>query len=175
MCTMKDVKKIIKELDTVTGLNGASLELKEVKSIKTLGAFVNVNIKDRNTRKVIKREPRRFEFSHLVLSCDEKTLREIVKHEYAHYMAFMKYGERCHHDYRFKKMCEIIGATADEPQFTNDQIQKQSIKLAKYNLTCSGCGHTFTYSRMCGTLKAAMSGEAECPCGSKEFIFKQNH
>ena len=176
MFTLKDVRKMLKELDEITGFNGAGLELKTTNTKRTLASHVH-----RITRtpygEVVSRTPVRFEFSKLILSCDEETLREVVKHEYAHYMALVEYNDNCGHDWRFKKMCEVIGASADEPTFTNNSIQEQSVKMAKYVVTCNKCGHVYTYSRMCNTLKSvqAQDGTVRCACGCHDLTLTQNY
>ena len=172
MHTLKDVQKIIKGLDMITGLNGSELELKQTKNVRTLASFTHRTVKWGG--RVARREPVRFEFSTLVLSCDYKTLEEIVKHEYAHYMALVTFNENCNHDWRFKQMCAQIGASANEPSFSNKSIMSASAKLAKYTATCTSCGYIYTFSRKCSTLDACRVGAATCSCGSDKFAVKQN-
>ena len=175
MHTLKDVQKIIKGLDMITGLNGSELELKQTKNVRTLASFTHRTVTWGG--RVTRREPVRFEFSTLVLSCDYKTLEEIVKHEYAHYMALVEYNDQCHHDWRFKKMCKQIGANANEPTFSNESIRNSLIKKAKYVVICKECGYVYTYSRDCETLRLSKAGSplVSCSCGSHEFEVKQNY
>lgn len=173
MFTLKHVQSILKQLDEVTGLNGASLVLKQTKSTKTLGSFVHAV--RRVNGQVVERTPLRFEFSTLVLNCNEQTLVEIVKHEYAHYMALVVYNDNCNHDWRFVEQCRKIGASACEPTFSNKYIQEQSLKMAKYLVECTNCGQVFTYQRKCATLTACANGNAECHCGCREFKITQNY
>ena len=173
MFTLKDVQSIIKGLDEVTGFNGAELVFKQTNSKKTLGSFVHAA--HRVNGQVVKRTPLRFEFSKITLNCNQETLVEIVKHEYAHYMALMVYNDNCEHDWRFVEQCKKIGARASEPTFTNTQIKEQTIKLAKYVVECQGCGAVFTYQRKCNTLTACQEGTARCSCGCTNFKVTQNH
>ena len=112
MRTLKFVRNIIKELDQQTGLDGASLELKRNKTTRQLGCFTFSKItyryggEETNT-------PKSFTFSEVVLECDDDTIREIVKHEYAHYMALVTYNDQSHHDGRFIIMCIQLGANAN--------------------------------------------------------------
>lgn len=176
MRTLKFVRNIIKELDEQTGLDGASLELKRNKSTRQLGCFTFTQYTFRNGGGVTY-SIEGFTFSDVVLGCDDDTIREIVKHEYAHYMALVTFKDNCHHDYRFKEMCRRIGANANEPTFGNESIKNSLIKKAKYVLTCKECGHVYTYSRNCETLRLAKAGSpsVHCNCGCHEFEFKQNH
>jgi predicted SprT family Zn-dependent metalloprotease len=173
MFTLKDVQSIIKGLDAVTGLNGAELVFKQTNSKKVLGSFVHAV--RRVNGQIVQRTPLRFEFSKLILNCNRETLVEIVKHEYAHYMALMVYNDNCEHDWRFVEQCKKIGARASEPSFTNKYIEEQSIKMAKYVVECQGCGTVFTYQRKCNTLTACQEGNAKCSCGCTNFKITQNH
>lgn len=175
MNTLKDVKRMIQELDEKTGLEGALLSLEVSNGKKELGSFRFQAYRSYFNNEITKCTPIGFRFSKLILSCDQETLFEIVKHEYAHYMATVRFNDNCYHDKRFKAMCAEIGADANEPTFTNKSVKEQSIKMAKYTLTCESCGHVFTYSRKCSTLEAAKNGNATCSCGCSSFIFKQNH
>lgn len=177
MRTLKFVRNIIKELDKETGLDGASLELKRNKTTRQLGCFTFSKITYRNGGGTTY-TPQSFTFSEVVLDCDDETIREIVKHEYAHYMALVTYNDCCKHDYRFKEMCRKIGANANEPTFSNESVKNSLIQKAKYTLTCKHCGHVYTYSRKCQALDLAKAGSplVECAhCGCHEFEYKQNH
>ena len=173
MFTINDFRKVIKELDEMTGMNGADLPIKRTKSQRTLASFVSSVTRNTLTNQVVRVEPVRFEVSGLILSLnDEKTFREIIKHEYCHYLANIINQDNCNHDKRFKEQCRRIGAEASEPTFTNNAIQEASEKLAKHRLICNECGHVHTFSRMCSTIKAAVQGNATCSCGSRSFTYK---
>ena len=173
MCNLKDVREILKQLDEVTGLNGADLVLKQTNSKKTLGSFVHQA--RRVNGQVVERTPLRFEFSKLILNCNKQTLLEIVKHEYAHYMALVVYNDNCQHDWRFVEQCNKIGATASEPTFSNNEIEEQTLKMSKYLVQCQGCGHIFTYQRKCKMLTLCQEGMATCGCGCSKFKITQNY
>ena len=176
MRTLKFVRNIIKELDKETGLDGASLELKRNKTTRQLGCFTYSKITHRSNGETTY-TPKSFTFSEVVLESDDDTIREIVKHEYAHYMALVEYNDQCHHDWRFKKMCKQIGANANEPTFSNESIRNSLIKKAKYVVICKECGYVYTYSRDCETLRLSKAGSplVSCSCGSHEFEVKQNY
>ena len=176
MFTLSDVRKMLVELDNQTGLSGATLELKVKNTKKELACHVH-KVRRNASGQVVERVPVRFEFSKLILSCDEQTLSEVVKHEYAHYMSVVKYNDNCGDDYRFKKMCVIIGANANEPTFTNNSLQQQSMKMAKYNVICGDCNHVYNYHRMCGVLKSikVQDKTVQCHCGSYNLTVKQNY
>lgn len=173
MFTINDFKKVVRELDNLTGMNGASLPVRKTRSQRTLASFVS-NVTRNGFGEIVRVEPNRFEVSALILSLDdEKTFREIIKHEYCHYLANIIYQDNCHHDKRFKEQCRRIGAEATEPTYGNDSITKASEKIAKHRLICNECGHVHTFSRMCKTIEAAVQGYATCSCGSRSFTYKQ--
>ena len=175
MCNLKDVREIIKGLDEITGLNGADLPIQQKNSKKVLGCFVHSVVRNGVTKQVIRRTPTRFEFSTVILNCSKQTLEQVVKHEYAHYMALVKYNDNCQHDWRFKQCCQIIGASADEPTFSNNEVDQQTLKMSKYVVTCQGCGAQFTYQRKCPTLTACQQNSAKCGCGCHQFTVVQNY
>lgn len=173
MANLNDVRKMMERLDNMTGMSGAGLQFKKTRSSKILGSFVHMTQSRGGV--VVKRTPVRFEFSEVILSCNESTLWEIVKHEYAHYMATVRFQDNCHHDWRFKECCREIGASADEPTFTNANLEEQSRKMAKYVVTCENCGSTTTFQRMCNTLRAIDNNDATCTiCGCNHFHIKTN-
>lgn len=173
MFTINDFKKVVRELDSLTGMNGASLPVKKTRSQRTLASFVS-NVTRNGYGEVVRVVPNRFEVSNLILSLDdEQTFREIIKHEYAHYLANIINQDNCRHDKRFKEQCRRIGAIATEPTYGNDSIERASQKVAKHRLICNECGHVHTFSRMCKTIEAAVQGQATCSCGSRSFTYKQ--
>ena len=170
MATVHDVKEMMRKLDKITGMNGASIPVKTSNTTRTLASFVFYNC-----GKVVGIQPVRFEFSKVILSCNEETLWEIVKHEYSHYVANTRHKDNCHHDYRFKEVCEEIGASANEPTFSNADLRQAQVKMAKYVVTCRGCGSVSTFSRMCNTLRAIDNHNATCcKCGGDDFHIKTN-
>lgn len=175
MNTVQDVREILNELDKLTNMSTKHMTIEVKNTTKVLASCVH-RIYRNEYREVVKRECVRFEVSKLILNCSKETLTEVIKHEYAHFMSVTIYQDNCGHDYRFKEMCKKIGASADEPTFTNNDVEEQSKKMAKYHVTCEDCGHVYTYSRMCPTLKDVRDGKrnVRCSCGSKNLTFKQN-
>ena len=96
------IREEIKKLDKMTGLNGASLPIELGSAYRTLGRF-QLNRE---------RKPEKFDFSINYLE-DSGFLYEeaidLIRHEYAHYMDWIIFGEMGHGK-TWKKCCNDIGA-----------------------------------------------------------------
>lgn len=95
------IREEMRKLDKITGLNGASLPIEFGYARCRLGYF-----------KLSNRKPEKFYFSKAYLE-DEGFLYEeaidLIRHEYAHYMDWMIFGQ-CGHGKTWKKCCNDIGA-----------------------------------------------------------------
>lgn len=170
--TLDDVRRMIAALDEHTGLNGSDLPLKEDKSVKKLACFT---YSIHRSYKGTSYHPKSFTFSKLILSCSREALWETVKHEYAHYMALIRHGENCGHDYRFKAICKEIGAENDEPQRGDKEIVEKAKELSKYTLICDSCNSSWIYMKWCKTLTYAKKNGLRCGCGCDQFTIRQNY
>lgn len=161
MRTIQDVRKVLNELDKISGFDSTGVEVVRSRQTKTLASF------SFRLRPVV--EPVQFKISKTVLCLNEENFREIIKHEYAHFMATVVHNENCYHDYRFIEMCKKIGASFTEPRVTNDDIQEVTKRLAKHRILCK-CGFEQSFSRMCETIRWAKKGYCKCPkCGNSEL------
>ena len=175
MFNVQDVRNILNELDEMSQMSTKDMTIEVKNTTKTLASCVHRVYRD-CCGNVVKRQCVRFEVSKLVLNCNYDTLREVIKHEYAHFMSIQVYQDNCGHDSRFKEMCRKIGATFNEVSVSTKDIEEQSLKMAKYHVICENCGHIYTYNRMCQTLKDVKEGRktVKCGCGCKNLTFKQN-
>lgn len=75
----------------------------------------------------------------------EETIKEIITHEYVHFLCFQKYGKLCRHNNLFKKECVKIGIP---PKTTVNLGENADLELMnfKYTVTCKkdGC-HSKSY------------------------------
>ena len=175
MFNVNDVRNILDELDNMTGMSTKDMTIEVKNTTKTLASCVHRIYRD-SYGNVKKRQCVRFEVSKLILNCNYETLKEVMKHEYAHFMSTTIYQDNCGHDSRFKEMCRKIGAEFNEVSVNTTDIEEQSLKMAKYHVICEECGHIYTYQRMCSTLKNIKEGRkvVKCGCGCKDLTFKQN-
>lgn len=120
--TLEDVRDIFKELDNKTGLKGAELEIRNVNdglddTRVILGKLVIVSPNNINYK------PHHFEFSNIILDKVNgyKTFRDVVIHEYCHYVATMRYEDDCQHDKRFVEICyELADNEEQAERISND-------------------------------------------------------
>ena len=91
----------LKKLDGITGLNGAELPIEYTMWNCTLGMFHVTK----------KREPQKFSFSKIYLddpSLPDEINIDTIRHEYAHYMDLVLYGN-IGHSRTWKKCCGDVG------------------------------------------------------------------
>ena len=72
-------------------------------------------------------------------NCTEQELRDVVAHEFAHYMAYKYYGDHTHNSLGFKRFCNLLKTT-----------HENSIKVfyepkKRYKLTCNKCGKILAF------------------------------
>ncbi len=116
----------------------------------------------------------RMEFSRQFLETStDASIKNVIAHEWAHYYATKITGEHHGHDAYFKKVCAMIGCTADKTETHVDRIVSEE-KLSKYVIYCPTCGEAIGfYSRMCPTLKHL--DQCSCKrCGGSDLFYKQN-
>ena len=97
----KDIRKEIKKMDIMTGLSGAELIIEFVKSKNKIGSF---QVKNGN--------PYKFCFSKDFFFDETFPYRlaiDTIRHEYAHYMDFMKNGN-VGHSKSWKLCCSKVNA-----------------------------------------------------------------
>ena len=175
MFNVQDVRNILNELDEMTQMSTKDMTIEVKNTTKTLASCVHRVYRD-SYGNVKKRQCVRFEVSKLILNCKYETLKEVIKHEYAHFMSTTIYQDNCGHDSRFKEMCRKIGAEFNEVSVNTTDIEEMSQKMSKYNVICDECGHVYTYQRMCKVLKDVKEGRktVKCHCGCQNLTFKQN-
>ncbi len=98
---LKDVEKIIKELDEKTDMEGAKIKIRQSSAKKSMGLF----------RYYKGGEIIDFAFSKdLLRYATEEELRDVVIHEYCHYWQLMIEGETGHNK-RFSDLCRKLGGS----------------------------------------------------------------
>ena len=97
------IRQELERLDKITGLHGSSLPITFGKARYQLGSF-HVNPQ--------KKEPKKFHFSLFYYGNPEwskESALDTIRHEYAHYMDYMLYGNGGHGP-TWKMCCRKIGA-----------------------------------------------------------------
>lgn len=110
MYTLEDVREIFRELDERTGLDSSHLEIRNVNDTYTLGKLV-VCSSDSKTY-----YPHHFEFSNIILDKlnGYETFRDVVIHEYCHFVATIRHKDNCDHDERFVKVCHEVADDVEQ-------------------------------------------------------------
>ena len=91
------------------------------------------------------------EFSKkFIENSDDDTIRNVIKHECAHYCVLVTTNEAHGHDAVFKAMCKRLGTNFDTPS-CNGHVD--AAKMYKYTVKCENCGAESHYSRMTRVLR----------------------
>jgi predicted SprT family Zn-dependent metalloprotease len=124
----------------------------------------------------------------LFLNHKDKALNTII-HEFAHYVAYKKYGRNCNHSWRWKEIASQIGRYFGENITTycstnhevleearrRKNIREESIR---YIIICSKCGHKFYYKRQMSWFKdrnIINNIKCTCPyCRGHKFEVEEN-
>jgi len=127
--TEERIRAEIARLDAQTGLNGRALPILFSRAQKTLGEFAHNG-----------RQPVRFRFSRLRFEAPDfpdESARDVIRHEYAHYMDFMRNGSTSHGP-KWKACCREIGAPPERlfnpercEQFRKKQAAEQAQRQAQ--------------------------------------------
>ena len=139
--TIQEIKQYMQELaenidlefDTPVKING--------RLTKTLGRVIAEPV----TFDLYKPEIIEFSRQFLETSTDD-SIREIIKHEFCHWVVLVETGEIHHHDIVFKDMCRRVGCEADRPQAKIERIVSND-KLFKYTVKCENCDNEIHYNR----------------------------
>ena len=92
------------------------------------------------------------EFSKQLLeTASDKSIRDVILHECAHFIVTARTGESHGHDAACKKVCAEIGTTNDG---IATEVERTVAKSSKYEIFCPTCHKTISeYSRMCKTIQ----------------------
>ncbi len=107
--TEETIRAEIRRLDEITGLHGATLPIVIGRAKTVLGAF---SVKAVRLRGKIVRVPRQFTFSGYFFrhpAFSDAMAQDTIRHEYAHYMDFVLYGQLAHGK-TFRACCQTVGA-----------------------------------------------------------------
>lgn len=138
-----EIRKVLNKLDEKTGLNSKDIPIRiSNRMIRSKGSFTfSVLYKDHvatlNTQKLL------FTFASILLDgrFDDKTVIDVIEHEYIHYYcAYHKPNCRTGHGPFFKESCIKYGVNPEtyftaKPNITDD-IEKVNVYVVK----CTNCG-----------------------------------
>lgn len=91
--------------------------------------------------------PYAMEFSgQLLRTATDESIEQIVKHEWAHWFAWVETGEVHGHDAIFKKICSKIGCSSDKSKTKVERIVEKDA-VYRYVVVCPECGRKWYYNR----------------------------
>ena len=135
MLTNEDLREIFNELDELTGEYTSHIEVKfNGRLKKTIGRY----------RHFTDGTPFSFEFSSVLKNLPYDEVRQIVIHEYSHYLRNSYWHKGNYgHDEEFKRIVRSLGGTETEPNISGmmqEQINEARKNEKKYVVYCKECG-----------------------------------
>ena len=163
MLSNQDLRKMFNELDRMTGQNTKSIPVGFNGRLKrALGRYRFFNVSF---------TPHSFEFSSTLKHMSYDEVKQIVIHEYAHYLRNSVYAKgQFNHDKEFKRIVRSLGGCETEPTVSSGVMSsvKESDKIEKpHAVYCEKCGKVLRqYKTKCASIGNYTSGYT-CHCGGK--------
>ena len=169
---MYDITRIQKEFNEVCEKAGCPVTV----PVKLNGRLTRTlgRVHQRRDNGKTEWHPYLVEFSkQMIETATDNTIRDVLLHEAAHYIAVVRTGEAHGHDAYFKAICAEIGTTNDTTHTKVESTVAQE-ELYKYTIYCPTCNKIIGgYNRMCKTLK--MIDLCTCrECSKGGLIYTQN-
>ena len=168
MLTNKDLRKMFDELDEQTGAYTSHIEVKFNGRLKTtLGRYRYFNCDC---------TPFSFEFSSVLKNLPYDEVKQVVIHEYAHFLRNSYWHKGNYgHDSEFKKIVRSLGGTETEPNISGmmqEQINEVRKNEKKYEVYCKECGKKLrAYKTKSGASNCVKN--YNCGCCHGELYFKE--
>ena len=159
MWSLAEVKALLKETGERAGIPCEDVPVTiSTKMVKTMGTFY-FKIKEG------KLLPHEFRFAEVLLSgrYEEKVVREVILHEYAHFYANVKDQVNHHHDEVFKETCVKLGIGSH----TYFKELVPQVKKKGYLLYCSSCKKEVARRRRVDIVGRILRGKVSSCCQAK--------
>lgn len=164
MLSNQDLRKMFNELDRMTGQSTKSIPVGFNGRLKrSLGRYRFLTVSF---------EPHSFEFSSTLKHMSYDEVKQIVIHEYAHYLRNSVYAKgHFNHDKEFKRIVRNLGGSETEPTVSSETMS--SVKEIKniekpHALYCEKCGKVLRqYKTKCASISNYTSGGYTCHCGGE--------
>ena len=164
MLSNQDLRRMFNELDRMTGQNTKSIPVGfNGRLKKALGRYRFFNVSF---------TPYGFEFNSTLKHMSYDEVKQIVIHEYAHYLRNSVYAKgQFNHDKEFKRIVRSLGGSETEPTVSSGIMSsvKESDKIEKpHAVYCEKCGKVLRqYKTKCASISNYTSGGYTCHCGGK--------
>ncbi len=115
--------------------------------------------------------PTRIEISQQLLNTStDESIKSVIAHECAHYVACKETGEKHGHDALFRSYCNRIGTTNNTPT-TAVQRTVPPESIYKYTIYCSKCGKFLGgRQRVCRVTKDSADFRSQCCQGAVRIV-----
>lgn len=160
MLTNDDLRRMFDELDEQTGAYTSHIEVKFNGRLKTiLGRY----------RHFTDGTPFSFEFSSVLKNLPYDEVKQIVIHEYSHYLrnSYLHIGDYGH-DEEFKRIVRALGGVETEPNISTtiqEHINEARQSDKQFQVYCPCCGYVYkTYK----TKASATKFISKYVCGDKQ-------
>ena len=164
MLSNQDLRKMFNELDRMTGQNTKSIPVSFNGRFRTsLGRYQFFSVSF---------EPHSFEFNSSLKHMSYDEVKQIVIHEYAHYLRNSVYAKgQFNHDKEFKRIVRSLGGSETEPTASSEIMSsvKGSDDIEKPHVVyCEKCGKVLRqYKTKCASISNYTSGRYTCHCGGE--------
>ena len=164
MLSNQDLRKMFNELDRMTGQNTKSIPVSFNGRFRTsLGRYQFFSVSF---------EPHSFEFNSSLKHMSYDEVKQIVIHEYAHYLRNSVYAKgHFNHDKEFKRIVRSLGGSETEPTVSSEIMSsvKESKSIEKpHAVYCEKCGKVLKqYKTKCASISNYTSGRYTCRCGGE--------
>lgn len=167
--TKDDVVKVLKEASEKVNYPCDKIPVVISKKLTTTGGYFTGIFTEVLGRKIYLR-PHSFTFSYFYLNgvMKEDDVKQLILHEYCHFLTIDKSRESHGHDDLFKKNCKRVGCNIyDEAMlsYISDEPGKY-----RYEITCQQCDHKFGENR----LEKNFFDKYACSLCGGEFKAKKN-
>lgn len=167
-----DITRVKKEFAEICATQGCKVNVPVIENSRLRSTFGRVI--SHGTKSWCR--PVKVEFASFLLNTGtDDEIKDIIKHEAAHYIVTMQTKENHGHDRMFKDMCAKLDCSRDTMR-TEIGVENEDELNYKYLIICEDCGKTIgRYHRMCKTLRAVEDKNCNCKlCGSDNLKIKQN-
>ena len=164
MLSNQDLRKMFNELDRMTGQNTKSIPVGFNGRLKrALGRYLFFTPSF---------TPHSFEFNSILKHMSYDEVKQIVIHEYAHYLRNSVYAKgQFNHDKEFKRIVRNLGGSETEPTASSEIMSsvKESDDIEKPHVVyCEKCGKVLRqYKTKCASISNYTSGRYTCHCGGE--------
>lgn len=167
--TKEDVIKVLEEASEKANYSCKEVPVVISKNLITTGGyFRGIFTEAYGGKKYVRADCFTFSYFYLNGVMRKENVKQLILHEYAHFLTIDKTKESHNHDELFKKNCKKIGCTLYDGSFKS-YVSDEPSKY-KYTITCRKCNNRFGENR----LEKNYTNKYCCTHCSGEFKIEKN-